>query len=96
MTYTDRFGEHCRIQIVPIETTKSTGSYLVFFGDELLLERSRNPEYEACRVLAARGHTGKLVSYRGEMPCLVVNDLVWGANRRKPAVDDAEEEGEAT
>ena len=36
------------------------GRYSVLFEGKLLVERSRDPECDAARVLLARGHTGTL------------------------------------
>src|SRR5262245_31552083 len=51
---------------IEIERThyRSTGArYRVTYLGETLIESARDPHFEACRVLLARGVKGKLVSY---------------------------------
>jgi hypothetical protein len=42
--------------------------YQVWLGNEVLIEDTHNPEYEACRALLARGITGRLETYREGNP----------------------------
>jgi hypothetical protein len=48
--------------------------YRVWYQDQILIERSRVPEYDACRALLARGITGRLSTYMGnEYPHLILD-----------------------
>src|SRR5262245_22734279 len=40
--------------------------YSIIFGGELLISRSRDPEYDAARALAAKGITGRLTLLDGK------------------------------
>ena len=48
--------------------------YRVRFRDEILVQYSRVPEFDACRALLARGITGRLSTYMGnEYPHLILD-----------------------
>jgi hypothetical protein len=74
----ERFGHHHRLGL--------QGQQIRFLGD-LIVPRSRAPELDACKVLKARGLTGKAVTYRGDMPCLVIHDLVAYASQNDKTDD---------
>jgi hypothetical protein len=51
---------------VELELTHNTGTrarYRVTYLGETLIESARDPEFEACRVLLAKGITGTLATY---------------------------------
>jgi hypothetical protein len=64
-------GNQCRpplrittilIEPLPIKSEKGCGRYRVMLADgSELLEATRDPEYDSCRALMARGVTGALV-----------------------------------
>lgn len=90
-------GEHHRVQIehlpMPIvkHRLKNIGWYRVMSADgSVLIERTVSPEYATARLLASRGLTGRMVTYRGEMPCLVMHDLVDSARRSERRRDEEE------
>jgi hypothetical protein len=45
----------------------------VLYEGEVLVQDNYDPEFEACRVLLKMGLTGKLTTYRDDMPCLVLD-----------------------
>jgi len=49
------------------------GVYCVLFDGQVLVAKSYDPEFEACRVLLERGITGKLTTYRKDTPCMVLD-----------------------
>ena len=51
------------IDIEETKVTNKTTMYRVWYKNKVLLESSRDPEYEACRELLRRGITGKLVTF---------------------------------
>src|SRR5262245_31395445 len=53
-----------RITIEPVSVGSRGELYRVRFDGAVLLESSRNPEFDACRALLARGITGKLEVWR--------------------------------
>jgi hypothetical protein len=56
-------------QLFPIwrpEQGLYTDKYNVFFCDELIVERSRDPETDLARALHDRGHAGKVTLLDGE------------------------------
>jgi hypothetical protein len=53
-----------RVYIEPISLTDRGHRYRVTYADNLLIENTRNPEYDACRVLLAKGITGRLEVWR--------------------------------
>ena len=61
---------------ITIEPTNIRGErgqhYRVIYKGAILIEDTRNPEYDACRVLLAMGITGKLETWRPDRqaPCL--------------------------
>ncbi len=58
-------------------------TFKVWFGDELLLLRSTDPEFDACRALQARGLAGKLRVWRdGQSAPDMAMGIGWGAGRR--------------
>ena len=72
-------------QKISIEPTNIRGErgqhYRVIYNRAILIEDTRNPEYDACRVLLAMGITGMLETGRqGSLaPCLRL-DIARGAN----------------
>ena len=56
--------------------------YTVYFSGECLIERARDPEYEACRVLRDRGYSGMLKTYwrHSDVPSMVL-DIKHAAER---------------
>ena len=52
-----------RIDIEPLGLGEMGRRYLVRHAGEVLVERSRNPEFDACRALLARGITGRLEAW---------------------------------
>jgi len=52
-----------RVEIQRTHHTSAGSRYRVIFRGETLLETTRDPEFEACRVLLARGVKGTLASY---------------------------------
>ena len=72
-------------QKISIEPTNIRGArgqqYRVIYNDAILIEDTRNPEYEACRMLLAMGINGMLETWRPDRqaPCLRL-DIGRGAN----------------
>ena len=68
-----------------IEPTNIRGErgqhYRVIYKRAILIEDTRNPEYDACRVLLAMGITGEVQTWRQDRqePCLRL-DIERGAN----------------
>ena len=54
--------EH-RVDIEPTHYTSTGARYRVTYLGETLIESARDPEFEACRALLAKGITGTLVTY---------------------------------
>ena len=54
--------EH-RIEIERTHYTSTGARYRVTYLGETLIESARDPEFEACRALLAKGITGTLVTY---------------------------------
>jgi hypothetical protein len=52
---------------------KAPFRYSVTYNGETLIKASGDPEFDACRELVKRGVTGKLATYRGPMPCMVMD-----------------------
>lgn len=50
------------IEALPVNAGASRGMWRVWYKGEVLIERARDPEFAACRALAARGVSGDLVS----------------------------------
>ena len=44
------------------------GRYSVHHADETLIGATRQPEFDACRALLARGITGRLETWRHDVP----------------------------
>jgi hypothetical protein len=74
-----RGGGEYSIVLVPVREYRNEKEYVsghkwdVVFEGKVLLHASKNPEFEACRALVAKGITGKLVTYRDGRPCMVLN-----------------------
>jgi hypothetical protein len=66
--------EH-RVDIQHTHYTSTGARYRVTYLGATLIESARDPEFEACRVLLARGITGTLVTYGpgGSVPRMRVN-----------------------
>ena len=74
-------GDH-KISIEPTNIRGERGQhYSVIYKGAILIGDTRNPEYDACRVLLAMGITGRLQTSRQdrEEPCLRL-DIERGAN----------------
>jgi hypothetical protein len=54
--------EH-RIEIEPTHYTSTGARYRVTYLGETLIESARDPEFQACRALLAKGVKGTLVTY---------------------------------
>jgi hypothetical protein len=69
-----------RIDIEPIGLGQRGQLYLVRYAGGVLIESSRNPEFDACRALLAKGITGRLEVWRpdGRFPAMRI-DIVKGA-----------------
>ena len=62
-----------KISIEPTNIRGERGQYYkVIYNGAILIEDTRNPEYDACRVLLAMGITGRLQTWRqgSQAPCL--------------------------
>jgi hypothetical protein len=71
-----------KINIEPPNNRGERGQhYRVMYKGAILIKDTRNPEYDACRVLLAMGITGKLEAWRKnrQAPCLRL-DIESGAN----------------
>jgi hypothetical protein len=68
------------VVIIPAGLGKRGQQYSVTYLGNLLIESTRNPEFDACRALFAQGVTGKLAVWRGEAaaPCMTL-DIERGA-----------------
>lgn len=64
-----------KILIEPTKLGQKGQRYQVTFEDEVILEDTSNPEYDACRVLLSRGITGRLETWRRNLsyPCLILD-----------------------
>jgi hypothetical protein len=64
-----------KIFIEPTKLGQKGQRYQVTFEDEVILEDTSNPEYDACRVLLSRGITGRLETWRRNLPypCLILD-----------------------
>jgi hypothetical protein len=74
-------GNHT-ISIQPTDIRGERGQhYRVIYKGVILIEDTRNPEYDACRALLGKGITGKLETWRQDRqaPCLRL-DIERGAN----------------
>lgn len=72
-----------RIEIERIGTGVRGPRFRVWHRDEVLIESARDPEHAACRALAARGLTGRLVSrWKDAAHDAMSMDIAWGAGRR--------------
>lgn len=62
------------IEPLPVTTGTSRGAWRVWFNGAVLIERARDPEFAACRELAARGLSGEMLSrHKGsQTPCIRV------------------------
>ncbi len=76
------------LQAIPVKPRQVHQTFKVWLGDpdstsdaEVLLAASRDPEFEACRLLLARGETGKLrTRWRGSKHYGMIMGLQWGAD----------------
>jgi hypothetical protein len=53
-----------RVELEPIGLTEHGRRYRVTYAGETLVEGRRNPIFDACRALLARGITGRLEVWR--------------------------------
>ena len=76
-------GLNHRIDIECTHCTSTGARYRVTYQGETLVESARDPEYEACRALLARGIVGRLVTYGpgSAMPRMKI-DIAEGAKLR--------------
>lgn len=65
---------------ITIEPIDGRGYYKVIYRKRVLVEKSRDPEFDAARVLRCRGRRGKLVSYVNGTRSLTM-DISWAARR---------------
>ena len=57
--------------------------YSVTYNGEVVCAASRDPEFDACRVLVERGLTGRLVTrWKGSPHTAMTMSLAWGATKR--------------
>lgn len=75
-------AEH-HVTLHEVRRTSTGPRYRVTMGDRVLVDSSRDPECDACRVLVAQGATGKLITRRAgsDVVCLRV-DIARGAQLR--------------
>lgn len=64
-----------RIDIVPTRLTSQGQLYSASYGGETIVTDSLSPEFEAARVLHARGLTGKAQTYMGNPYPHLIFDL---------------------
>ena len=71
--------EH-RVELELAHNTGTRARYLVTYLGKTLIESPRDPEFEACRALLARGITGVQVTYcsGSSVPCMRI-DIAKGA-----------------
>jgi hypothetical protein len=70
--------EH-RIEIARTRFTSTGARYRVTYLGETLIESARDPAFEACRALLARGIVGTLVTYSGSSVPRLRVDIEKGA-----------------
>ncbi len=71
------------VEIGAAEHTTRASLYTIRYRGEVIVEAARDPEFEACRVLHARGITGRLRTWwRGSPHHALTMDIAWGATRR--------------
>src|SRR5215470_11358715 len=69
-----------RVELVPIGLTEHGRRYRVTYAGETLVEGRRNPIFDACRALLARGITGRLEVWRkGKTSADIQLDIERGA-----------------
>src|SRR5262245_39728498 len=76
----DRARAAHRIVIEPTSIRGERGQYYrVYFRDDVLIEDTWNPEFEACRALVARGVTGRLEVMRpsADFPDRLIRGLIF-------------------
>jgi hypothetical protein len=56
-------GTERRVEIEPTHYRSTGARYRVTYLGETLIESARDPEFEACRALLAKGVTGTMVTY---------------------------------
>jgi hypothetical protein len=72
-------GTH-RIDIAFVQYGQSGAYYRVTYGDKLLIEKTKEPLFNACRALVAMGLKGRLEMWAGEPhPRMIVRDIEQGA-----------------
>ena len=73
-------GTMQNVMIIPAGLGKRGQQYSVTYLGGLLVESTRNPEFDACRALLARGITSELAVWRrgAAAPCMML-DIVSGA-----------------
>ena len=64
-----------KILIEPFKAGHKGQHYQVTFQDEVILDSTTNPELDACRVLLAKGITGRLETWRRDLPypCMILD-----------------------
>jgi hypothetical protein len=73
-------GNH-RIDIAFVRYGHGGTNYRVIFRGETLIENTREPIFNACRALVAKGLKGRLEMWAGEpYPRMIVRDIERGAN----------------
>ena len=65
---------------ITIEPIDRRGNYRVIYRSRVLVAKSRDPEFDAARILHSRGKTGKLISYVNGTRSLTM-DISWAAAR---------------
>jgi len=72
-------GPEHRIEIERTHYTSTGARYRVTYLGETLIESARDPAFEACRALLARGIVGTLVTYSGSSVPRLRVDIEKGA-----------------
>ena len=67
----------------PIKPNDSHQTYQVWLGAEQLISRAKNPEFEACRILLARGMGDHQICVRWHKSphAAMTIGLAWGATK---------------
>lgn len=61
------------VELIPGSYTSRGRLYSVLYEGQEIVTDSLDPEFDACRMLLKMGITGKLTTYRGDMPCMILN-----------------------
>jgi hypothetical protein len=83
MTHIARGVDPCK-RVVAVHSRDSGRAWSVEFDGEIIIANSRDPEFDAARVLLARGITGSFTVVDGEtrQPRLIVRDIERAATLR--------------